>query len=560
MTNNRPKGFGIIGTASRQVGAFAGKATATGRSIVRLGTGAVTAAGNLLRRPIEAPVTAASEHPAARHENRVLSTEQPGQTTSLIATVGAMKSDLSDARRELTEARSDLEKRQIELASQIQALQKEKGLLLAELEGIRREPAETRPARGSVALGGSEQIREGRDTQVAVLEANLNIAQQELTKARSEAKSVQTEFQSEIALLQEEKESLASELNEARHEFEQARDREDAIKARVNAMESSIAALRSELEEKARGREFATSETTSEGEDLLTEQEAEVSESPQRQHQLEYLSDKGTAPPVEPVPAQAREEKGRKARASHKRIAEKATVLTPEEAEKAIFAGAAEKVVFTRALVDIADRHAAARCDAAKAIGAIRHELSARVLTAQLQRDPSPEVRQECVKALTTLGMAEGYSAVERALSDDAAVVRLAAIWGVYRLSGTKGMSALKNMLSDPDEGVRRRAAACIGWLGKEELAPVLLPLLNDSSPAVRRTVVEAMSNLRSRRAVSALIERLNDPNRSVATAALQAIETITGNSMSKSFPAKEKSRQLLAIRWKEWWKEQYAK
>jgi len=60
--------------------------------------------------------------------------------------------------------------------------------------------------------------------------------------------------------------------------------------------------------------------------------------------------------------------------------------------------------------------------------------------------EPSPQVRQECIKALTKLEKKEGLSTVVRALNDRTALVRLAAVWGLYRLAGTECAPALTNM------------------------------------------------------------------------------------------------------------------
>ena len=97
--------------------------------------------------------------------------------------------------------------------------------------------------------------------------------------------------------------------------------------------------------------------------------------------------------------------------------------------------------------------------DAATAISGIAHEFSVKVLVAHIANEPSAVVRQECVKALATLEMAEGLSTVENALTDEAASVRLAAVWGVYRLVGVESLPKLLEMQSDEDEGVPAEVA-----------------------------------------------------------------------------------------------------
>ncbi len=228
-----------------------------------------------------------------------------------------------------------------------------------------------------------------------------------------------------------------------------------------------------------------------------------------------------------------------------------------EEVEVADLPNASEKIIFAKALSDITSDDAAVRTDAVKVIAGVRHELSVRALAAQMAHEPSTQVRQECIKGLMTLQMTEGLPAVERALTDGAAPVRLAAVWGLYRLAGAGSTTALIRMFSDEDEDVRRRAVTCIGWLGQAELAADLLPLLDDSSVSVRRAAVEAMANLRCRQVVSALIERLNDPAELVRKAALSALKIITGKKMSGPFPKNAKSLERLIARWHEWWKEQ---
>ena len=229
----------------------------------------------------------------------------------------------------------------------------------------------------------------------------------------------------------------------------------------------------------------------------------------------------------------------------------------PEEVLTAAFSNATKRIIFTRALSDFASRDAAARADAARAMASISHELSVRALVTQMAREPSPQVRQECIKALTTLGKEEGLPVIEYALSDESASVRLAAVQGLYHLVGAESAPVLIRMISDENERVRRRAASCVGWVGQEELAVELLPLLTDSSVSVRRAAAEAMGNLRSWQVLSALIERLNDPEKSVRKAVLGAIETITGKKMKEPFPLNEKLLQRLIARWRQWWKEE---
>ena len=146
--------------------------------------------------------------------------------------------------------------------------------------------------------------------------------------------------------------------------------------------------------------------------------------------------------------------------------------ITAEDVQAADFKNGVERILFSKALSDFASQDTTRRADAAVAIADIHHELSHRLLISHIADEPSARVRQECIKALSTLESKEGLSTIEQALSDEAASVRLAAVWGLYRLAGKESIPALTRMLYDKDESVRRRAVTCIGWLGGQ-ISPV---------------------------------------------------------------------------------------
>ncbi len=227
--------------------------------------------------------------------------------------------------------------------------------------------------------------------------------------------------------------------------------------------------------------------------------------------------------------------------------------ITPDEVLNAAFEGVTEKVMFTRAHKDLASPNEATRARAARILGGLGHELSARALSACLGRDRSAVVRKECVNGLTALGMKEHLPAVEGALSDGSSSVRLAAVRGMHRLAGPDGAASLVRMFSDVDEDVRRRAAACLGWLGQKHLAVELLPLLRGESTSVRLAALEALGNLKSFAVVAEVIERLDDPEEPVQKKAFQVLETITGKQMGETFPEDEEGRRFLIARWRAW-------
>jgi len=204
--------------------------------------------------------------------------------------------------------------------------------------------------------------------------------------------------------------------------------------------------------------------------------------------------------------------------------------VTAEDVQVADFKNEAERIIFTKALSDFTSADAAVRVDAAKAIGDIAHELSARTIIAHMTDESSAVVRQECIKALSTLEMPEGLSVIESALTDETASVRLAAVWGIYRLAGIDSLPKLMTMLGDGDEGVRRRAVTCIGWLGGQ---------------------LKTIGESQLRRVVLALIGCLDDSAESITKAALDALQAVSGKKMS----TRQISIERLIDQWREWWK-----
>ena len=303
---------------------------------------------------------------------------------------------------------------------------------------------------------------------------------------------------------------------------------QNILSTRITALESELTALRQDLEKLRSARIPVTSQLSTDDSSVSIEKEKALS------NQAQELA--------EPA-AQEDDQAEENIELSQQAITEAESAgfvdVTPEEVDAATFPHAVDSVIFTRALSDIVSNDSATRADAARAMGTIRHKLSVRVLVAQIAREQSAQVRQICVKTLATLQMAEGLSAVERALSDSAASVRLAAVWAMYRLAGSESILALIQMFSDEDNEVRRRAVTCIGWLGQKE------------------AVVDVMSNPRARQMVFALIKCLDNSEVSVSLAAIDALKVITGKKIAKPGPATEQSHRNLIQLWQKWWKKQ---
>ncbi|MHC4738277.1 MAG: HEAT repeat domain-containing protein [Planctomycetota bacterium] len=361
---------------------------------------------------------------------------------------------------------------------------------------------------------------------VAALESNLEQVRRELEKTKSQAEYVRAQFQSQIEQLNKEKKLLLSELKKTGRTKKNTKSKSSS---KASAPErKTVAPLSNDTGQKAA---VALAEPK-----LKSETQTTPEKNPQTETMMEQCS----------VRIPDAEDK-----------TETPVGVTMEEVDTADWPNAGEKIIFTKALSDIAGRDVALRSDAVRTLATIPHELSVRVLAAQITREPSLRVRQQCLKALMKLNIPEGAVAAEYALNDKVASVRLAAVQALYRLAPSQSAAAFVRMFYDEDEDVRRRAVVCIGWLKQKNLAEDLLPLLNDTSISVRRAAIEAMAGLRSPHVVSTLIENLSDSEESIRKAVIGALQEITGKKMNGQFPKDQKSLQRLIARWQQWWKEQ---
>ena len=330
------------------------------------------------------------------------------------------------------------------------------------------------------------------------------------------------------------------------------KDMANALKTQATVMESEIAALQRELAKAQNSiRDFEIAEESAKAtlsSDVNTAKEqpqAELDEQDEKRIQ-DVLTEDDTAASMEtsaPAADEQAETEGEEEEEPsltteiHKQVF---ADVREDELDAATFPKAVDRIVFTRALHDMASPEATLRVDAAKALAEIRSELSVRVLANQMGREHSVTVRQECVRSLATLRMNEGIAAVETAMNDQAAQVRLVAVWSLYRLAGAASVPALIRTSSDEDGEVRRRAITCIDWLARE------------------KKTVGITGSTDSRLAASALIRCLQDPERSVRTAALGALEAVTGTKMSKQPTTKDKDpHQDIIEQWKKWWRQE---
>ena len=407
---------------------------------------------------------------------------------------------------------------------------------------------------------GAEEKTSGRRAAralVAALESDLAAARAELEKIRSRSEGTNTPLISQLKDLQKEKKSLLADLEQAKSQTDELITQKDRLSEQVTTLNSELAAAKDQLNQAHSQTRQGQTELKSQLNALQKKNKSLIADLEKARSKVTETKATNSADAVVETEQQQFD-----ALAIDETVETETTPakVKVEEVNATIFDSKTEKIIFIKALSDMACKDEKVRIDTARIIGGIRHELSIRFLVAQVATEPSPQVRAECIKALSALDMKQALPAVEGALTDKAGLVRLAAVWSLYRLAGQENGAALTRMFADEDEEVRRRAATCIGWLGKEELAVELVPLLDDSSILVRGAAIEAMGNLSCRQVVWPLIEHLNEPEESVRKAVNSALEIITGKKMSGPFPKDAKSLEHLIARWRQWWQEQYPK
>jgi len=116
-------------------------------------------------------------------------------------------------------------------------------------------------------------------------------------------------------------------------------------------------------------------------------------------------------------------------------------------------------------------------------------------LTEMMTHDPDSSVRRECAEVL---GLAAGtdHLIVERALQDDVAEVREAAVTALGEIASPGSTPILIARAADQDEDklVREAAVAALGAIGDPIALSTLLNLVVSGPPQIRRRCVAALT------------------------------------------------------------------
>lgn len=546
MEYEEVKRFGVIGVVSKCAGTGLGTVVSAGGKI----TGAIK---SLFTRPFDTFAFVTYEQDEAmpqpsplikpKIENMAPIEDEP------VGMVTALESDLAEVRSRLAEAQNQIEDMQFQFASQLRQLQAAKDSLIFDLEQKTKEINHLKDTEATLRA------------RLTAMESELDTTKIELEKARRPERFAKPQLLTEIGIAQTEPEVLLSgqQQDETVVSVKETIEPLREVTAPENKDEAQTATEEFPSQYQVAGTDILMSKDVdiNKTEPVeLPEQEQKVPAVLQTEQKVEHSIE--TTTERSDGRGDVETEIGKFGPVLVETLSSVPADVTIEEVNAADFDSASEKIFFMRALSDIGSQDKATRRGAIEVIAGIRHELSVRVLVAQMSKEPTTQVRAECIKALATLNMKEGLPTIERALSEQDISIRLAAVRGLYCLAGAESAPSLIRMLCDEYADVRRRTATCIGWLGREDLAVELVPLLDDSSVSVRLAAVKAMGNLYNREVISALIEHLSDSEKIICEAVIAALEAITDKKMSGPLPNDEKSLQLLIARWQQWWEDEH--
>ncbi len=178
------------------------------------------------------------------------------------------------------------------------------------------------------------------------------------------------------------------------------------------------------------------------------------------------------------------------------------------------------------------------------AIGLLRDKLGAPALRAALA-DKDAAVRWNAARALGEVGDAGAKNLLARAIKEDKdPEVRYHAAYALASLGGKEAFAHFKARLKSEKAEDRSRAVRALGKYGKGKYVPELTAAMNDKDARVRRAAIIQLDRSRRKEAVPGLIAALGDDDYRVRKRARSALERLT----RKEFGADQ-------AKWQEWWK-----
>ena len=174
------------------------------------------------------------------------------------------------------------------------------------------------------------------------------------------------------------------------------------------------------------------------------------------------------------------------------------------------------------------DKKKRVRAEAATALGLLRAKEAVIPLIQAL--DPTKEgkrwVRRNAAEALGLIGDLQAKEPLMDALNDKESVVRVAAMFGLYRLGNTASLTLLERRAVDKDaeEEVRQWAVRELGFIGASQSVSVLAEAMKDTSALVRLTAAEALGRIPGAESLDTLIAGLLEQDVKVRNAVVGSL------------------------------------
>jgi len=174
----------------------------------------------------------------------------------------------------------------------------------------------------------------------------------------------------------------------------------------------------------------------------------------------------------------------------------------------------------------------------------------------QLTNANRPELRIAALDLLATRRSPEAMKALQRALNDHYAPVRLAAVSGLGRLGDTGAVTPLEDILQTGNVKMQATAIAALAELGADE---PLIAAAGDDAWQVRRAVAAALENGTGRSAIATARRLLTDSNSQVAQQMAATLGTwpleqsaplLLDALESSSFGVRQEASKALAAEW----------
>ncbi|NQT81894.1 HEAT repeat domain-containing protein [bacterium] len=166
------------------------------------------------------------------------------------------------------------------------------------------------------------------------------------------------------------------------------------------------------------------------------------------------------------------------------------------------------------------DKKKRVRAEAATSLGLLRSKEAVIPLIQAL--DPTRErkrwVRRSAAEALGLIGDLQAKEPLMNALNDRETVVRVAAMFGLYKLGDTTKLELLERRAKDQDaeEEIREWAVRELGFIAAAQSVEILAEAMKDTSAAIRLAAAEALGKIPGGESLDALIAGLQDQDATV--------------------------------------------